>query len=144
MSLQEQINADLKNAMLSGDKLTTTTLRMLKAAIIYANTADGTPVEEPELIKIIRREVKKRTEAAAAYRTAENSERAEAEEQESLILEHYLPAQADIRIIEPYMKQLIAATPNIQKGDLIRQTLSHFEGTADGRTVSELAARLLT
>jgi len=143
MPLLEQITTDLKQAMLSGDKTATETLRMLKSAITYVQTQESaTELSEAELIKIIRREVKKRHEAAESFRKAGSPDRAEQEEAEAKVLEHYLPAQIDPGKVEEYLQNLRKENPDLPKGDAIRQTLTHFDGQTDGKIVSGLVNRL--
>lgn len=144
MPLLETINADLKTAMLAGDKPTTSTLRILKSAFMYAKTADGNDLPEAELIKIVRREVKKRAEGASGFRSSGNVEKAQEEEQEALILERYLPAKIESTAIEAFVSQLFSDQPAIQKGDAIRQTSAHFSGNAEGKVIAEIVSKHLS
>ncbi|MCC2631540.1 MAG: hypothetical protein K0S20_239 [Patescibacteria group bacterium] len=142
MDLLDTINADLKTAMLGGNKVASMTLRMLKSEIKNAEIATGAPLEEPAITQIIRKEVKKRTEAALAFTNSGHPDRAASEQEEAAILEAYLPTQIDASVVETYIAELIG-NGTTQKGDVIRATLAHFDGQTDGRTVSTIVAKLL-
>ena len=88
--MKEQINADLKTAMLARDTFTADTIKGLKAAILNEEVAKNKREEglsDTEIEAVVAREVKKRKEAAALL----DAERAENELKEAEILSKYLP-----------------------------------------------------
>jgi uncharacterized protein YqeY len=94
MSLIDQINADLKTAMLARDEFTTTTLRGLKSAIGYEEVAKGkrdTGLTDDEILAVTQKQVKQRDDAIALYEQAGDSNRADKETKEREILSQYLP-----------------------------------------------------
>jgi uncharacterized protein YqeY len=96
VALKEQITAEMKAALLGGDRFVGDTLRNLKAAILNEEVATGkreAGLTDAEIETVIAREVKKRHEAARLYRENNRPELAEPEEQESAILQKYLPEQ---------------------------------------------------
>jgi uncharacterized protein YqeY len=96
MSIKQQIDADLKAAMLGGDKTLVTTLRGLKSAILYAEVADNkrdTGLTDDETIALLGKEAKKRQESADLYVQGGRQETADAELAEKRAIEKYLPAQ---------------------------------------------------
>lgn len=98
MALKEQIQNDMKAALLGGDRFVGEVLRNLKAAILSEEVASGkreTGLSDEEVEKVIAREVKKRQESAKLYRDNERPDLAEPEEQEAAALGVYLPAQLD-------------------------------------------------
>lgn len=146
MSLSEQLNADLKAAMQSGDAVKVSTLRLLKAELQNAGiAATGSLSPEAEL-QVIRREVKKRKDAITLYTQAGNNAMTESEQAEASVLEQYLPAQADPAAVEAYVVEAISKlterTPK-EGGEVIRQTIAHFGGTADGSLVAQLVRQHL-
>ncbi|MBU6388936.1 GatB/YqeY domain-containing protein [Patescibacteria group bacterium] len=143
MGLSERLLADLKTALLAHDSGAVNTLRMLKSELKNAEIAQGGPVSEESGWQIVRREIKKREEAAKILRDSGRAEQADQEEKEAEILRQYLPAQADPAQVEAYITQLLQTNPNRPKGEVIKETLSHFAGQTDGRTVSELVNRHL-
>jgi uncharacterized protein YqeY len=110
--LKQQIDADLKQAMLSGDKTLTTTLRGIKSVILYAEVAankrdDG--LTDDELVALLTKEAKKRQESADFYAQGGNTQGSEAELAEKAVIAGYLPAQLDdaalLAIVEDAISQ---------------------------------------
>ncbi|MEI6477943.1 MAG: GatB/YqeY domain-containing protein [bacterium] len=141
MDLLERIGADLKAAMIGRDQLTTGTLRLLKSELQNAAISSGSDLDEKGIQQVIRREAKKRRESFQLYTDSGDTERAAQEEAEAKVLEAYLPAQTDPAAVEAFVTTL--AGKGLNKGDAIRQTIEHFQGQADGKTVAETVNRLL-
>ena len=143
----ETLDADLKTAQLARDAVTTGVLRMLKAELKNTEIALGEPLTEPKILQVIRKEIKKRTESALLYEKGGNTTQAATERQEADILNAYLPASIDPHIVEAFITSRIGElgtlTPQL-KGQLIRETVSHFAGQTDGKIVSDIVNRLFT
>ncbi len=94
MSLKAQIQSDLTAAMKARDAVTTSTLRMLRAAIGNAEVAGTEAIEltNEQTLDVLRAEAKKRAEAAKVYDDAGRAESAAKEQSELAIIERYLPA----------------------------------------------------
>ena len=95
--LKEQLRADLTSAMKSRDELRTATLRMVLAAVSAEEVAgkEARELTDDEVQAVLRREAKKRREAADAFGAAGRAEQAERERAEGDVLAGYLPAQLD-------------------------------------------------
>lgn len=96
MSIKEQLDADLKAALLGGDKPLAMTLRGLKAAILNVEVAKGVRekgLPDAEIIDLFSKEAKKRQESADMYIQGNRQESADAELLEKRLIEQYLPAQ---------------------------------------------------
>lgn len=96
MTVKEQIDQDLKQAMLAGDKTLVMTLRGLKGSILNVEVADGlreSGLPEERVIDLLAKEAKKRQESADLFRQGGSEERAAAELAEKSVIEKYLPAQ---------------------------------------------------
>lgn len=96
MTLKEQIDADLKTAMLARDEFVTTTLRGLKAAILNEEVAKGARDEglsDEAIEQLVAREAKKRDEAARLFEQGGNQTSADKERAEKELLGKYLPEQ---------------------------------------------------
>lgn len=93
--LKDRLRADLTTAMKSRDTLTVATLRMALAAVATEEVAGSTARElsDDEVLVVLRREVKKRREAAEAFAGAGREELAARERAESEVLAGYLPTQ---------------------------------------------------
>lgn len=94
MSLKAQIKHDLTEAMRARDQLTLSTLRMVSAAVTYAEVA-GTEVSvltDEQVLDVLRSEAKKRTEAADLFEQGGRAESAAKERAELVVIQRYLPA----------------------------------------------------
>jgi uncharacterized protein YqeY len=93
-ALKEQLRQDLTAAMKARDGLATSTLRMIRAAVLNAEVAGSQAIElsDEQVIDVLRSEAKKRAEAAEAFAAAGRAEAATKESSERAIIERYLPA----------------------------------------------------
>src|SRR5918996_2970392 len=109
MTLKDQLNADLRDAMRAGDRTRTSTLRLLITAVRNAEIPpEGAAAEEPArrvlddegVANVIRREVKQRRDSMDAYTKASRPDLVALEEAEMQVLARYLPAQMTAAEIE--------------------------------------------
>ena len=145
MALFTDISADLKSAMLSREAETVSVLRLLVSELKYAQIKKGSDLTDEEIMQSIRREVKKRDEAALLYRSEKHEDRATQEESEALILKKYLPAALDPQVITAFIQsqiEEIGSTPAV-RGALIKATMNHFGNQVDGKVVSGIVGQLL-
>ncbi|HSI20267.1 MAG TPA: GatB/YqeY domain-containing protein [Verrucomicrobiae bacterium] len=143
--LSDQLSADLKQAMLNRDATTVSVLRMLQSELKNASIAKQGEVSDQDAIAIIRKEVKKRHEAATLYKQGNSTERAEAEEAEAAILSRYLPAAADEDTVRAFLKEKAAELGALEprhKGELIKAAVAKFDGGVDGQTAARLVNEL--
>jgi uncharacterized protein YqeY len=94
-TFKDRLESDLRTAMKSRDELTTSTLRMAIAAVRTEEVSgkSARTLSDEEVLAVIKRETKKRREAATAFADAGRAEQAERERAEEGVLETYLPAQ---------------------------------------------------
>lgn len=141
MTLKEKINSDVKAALKSGDTLTRSVLGMLKAAIANKEIEKRKKDEglnEAETQEAIRSEVKKRTDAAAAYRAAGDESRAKDEEGEADILKKYLPPQASDADVKAAVEKAVAEAGSKSKkdfGKIMGLAVKELAGRADGHRI---------
>jgi uncharacterized protein YqeY len=92
--LEEQLQHDLTAAIKARDGVATSTLRMVKAAVMNAAVAGAEAIElsDDQVLDVLRSEAKKRSEAAELYAAAGRAESASKELAERTIIERYLPA----------------------------------------------------
>jgi uncharacterized protein len=151
MSLHDRIDTDLRTAMKERDKARTSALRMVVAALKNRATADGLSpqgrLEDEVVQKVLATEVKRRKEAASAFRDAGRTEQAEAEEAEAAIYEAYLPAQLSdeelAAIVDAAIAEVGAEGPK-QMGQVMKAAMAEVRGRADGSRVSALVKARLT
>lgn len=142
MDIKQRIDADLKAAMLAGDKTLVTTLRGLKSAILYAEVSAGKReqgLEEGEAISLLQKEAKKRQESADLYTQGGNTEKAEAELAERKVIEGYLPAQLSDEELASLVDKAIEEAGEISPqmmGRIIGRVKELSEGQADGSRIA--------
>ena len=147
--MQEQLDKDLKSAMLGGDKVKTETLRGLKNALQYEAVALGaqqTGLSDEVIEKVLAREAKKRQEAIDLYQKAGETSRVEAERAEKDIIDSYLPEQVDEAAIETAVQAEVAklSDPSIKDiGRVIGAVKANLGTGADGSVIARLAKQLL-
>ena len=138
--LKEQINADLKTAMLARNAFETTVLRYLKASILDEEVKLGKREEglnDAEIETLVAREVKKRKEAASLL----DEERAENELKEAEILSKYLPEMASEDEIRAAVKAEISVMSEVsikQMGAIIGKMKAKFGNSADGAVLAKI------
>jgi len=141
VSLTEQLQADMKSAMRDGDTQRRDTLRMAIAAAQNAAKDKRQPLSDEETLDVVAREVKKRRESIAAYRSAGRDDLAAKEQAEIDVLAPYLPAQLGEDEVRALVTDAIAASGASSPRDMGRvmsQLMPRVKGRADGKLVSRL------
>lgn len=145
--LLDQIQTDLKNAQLNRDEVKVSTLRLLLSEIKNAEIQKGQSLSDEDLTSVIQREVKKRKEAAAGFRSGDREDSALKEEGEAKILEGYLPAQLSTEELTKIVTDTInevGATSMADMGKVIGAVMGKVKGQADGGTISGLVKEKLS
>jgi uncharacterized protein YqeY len=151
--LKERIRTDLTGAMKSRDKLRTATLRMLLAAI-QTEEVSGKQARErtdDDVLKLLTREAKKRTEAAEIYTQNGRGELAAEEHAEGRIIDEYLPTpltDAEVAdVVDTALAQVaeeIGERPSVrQMGLVMKAATAIAAGKADGARLSAAVKDLL-
>jgi hypothetical protein len=141
--LSQQITEDMKNAMREKNTLALGAIRMLKSAIKNAAIEKGgadAELTDPEIITVIRREVKKRQDSVEQYTTAGRMELVEQEEAEIAVLNGYLPeplSEADLLAIIDAAIAETCATSRKEMGAVMKLVQDRTAGRADGKTLSQ-------
>ncbi len=147
--LKDQINADLKEAMLARDEFRTTTLRGLKAAILNEEVAKGvreTGLDDAAVEQLIVKEAKKRVEAAELFDKGGNADSAQKERDEKALLDAYLPEQLSEEQVKVLVDKAIAEIqPEGMKdmGRVIGAVKATAGNSADGALVARLVKEAL-
>ena len=139
--ISETLKTEITAAMKAGDKQRVSALRLILSELQKdAKEGDG------DELAVLRRERKRRFEAAEAYREAERPELAEAEESEAAIIEEYLPAELDDEKLREIVGAAIAesgAESAKDTGQVMKLALATVAGQADGKRVAAIAQELL-
>lgn len=146
MTLNQRIEAAMRDAMRARDERRTLTLRAAMAAAHNERIAKGRELTDDEVVAVIGRQLKQRRESIEMYREAGREERAVAEEEEAAILAEFLPEQLSEDQVTELVRAAIAETGASTPADLgrVMGALSpRTKGRADGRLVSDTVRRLL-
>lgn len=135
-----QIESDLKAAMLAKDQLAVDVLRGLKTRLQNERIAKAKDLTEDDIFALVRSEVKKRKEAAAAFQTGGRAEMSEKELKEAEVLEKYLPAQMSEAELSALIDAVIAENNFIASdfGKAMGALKAKVGSAADGSTLSRL------
>ncbi len=148
MSLQNQINDEIKNAMRAKDTLSLEAIRAVKSALLLAQTETGSKEEisQENEIKLLQRLVKQRKDSANIYKEQGREDLAEPEIQQAAIIEKFLPAQLSETEIEAVVSKIIAennASGMQAMGLVMGLASAELAGKADGKTISTIVKKLL-
>ena len=148
MNLKEQIAADVTVAMKAKDAARTSTLRMLKAAIVNRQIEKGGELDEEELMKLLRSQVKQRRDSVEQYEKGGRQDLVDKEQAEIAVIEGYLPQAASQEEIDQAVAAAIGetgATSMKEMGAVMKAVMPRLAGkNADGRAVSETVKKKLT
>lgn len=148
MSLFEQINDDIKRAMLAREKVRLEALRGIKKEFLEAKTAPGANGEltDDAAIKILTKMVKQRRESAQIYAEQGRPELADGELAEVAVIEEYLPKQLTDEELTAELTKIIAqtgASSPADMGKVMGVATKALAGRADGRAISAKVKELL-
>ena len=147
MSLKQKLIADLTASMKAQDAPRTSTLRMVKAAMMNREIEKGGEMDDEETMKLLRSLVKQRRDSVEQYEKAGRQDLADKEKSEIDVIEAYLPQAASRDVIEQAIDAALAETGAASMKDMgkvmkaVQATLAGKN--ADGRLVSELVKEKL-
>lgn len=149
MSIQEQINEDIKAAMKSGQKDTLMALRDIKSKLLLEMTKEGgdDAVDDSKSIQILTKLFKQRQESIEIYKTQNRADLLEEEQKQADVIAAYLPKQLTKEEIEEEVRSIISkvgATSPSDLGKVMGVASKHFAGKADGKLVSEVVKAQLS
>lgn len=147
MALSERIDRDLVTARKERDETRLSTLGLLKSEVVKAAKEPGTAgTDDALVVRVLRREVKRREEAAKAYESAGRAESAHREEAEAVVLREYLPAELGDDEVE---REVRAAIDEVRPqgprdfGAVMKAASARLAGRAEGGRIAATARRLL-
>lgn len=148
MTLAEQINEDIKAAMLAKDAKKLEALRAIKSGLLILKTGKGAADEIPKDLEmgLLKKLIKQRKESAAIYREKDRPELAEEEEFQAGIIEAYLPEQISGEALKTIVQNIIAETGAESMKDMGRvmgMASKKLAGQADNKEISMIVKELL-
>jgi uncharacterized protein len=146
--LKDRLRTDLTTAMKSRDELRTATLRMVLAAVTAEEVSgkEARELTDDEVQGVLRREAKKRREAAEAFAGAGRAEQAERERAEEGVVATYLPAQLEDADLAAMVADVITATGAAgmkDMGKVMGAVQGRVAGRAEGGRVAAEVRRQL-
>ena len=147
MTLKEKIISDMTAAMKARDAERTSTLRMVKAAIMHREKEGAGELTDEDVMKLLRSQVKQRRDSVEQYQKAGRQELVEKEAAEIAVIEEYLPQAASEAEIEQAVADAIAETSAASMKDMgtvMKASMAKLAGkNADGKIVSETVKKKL-
>lgn len=145
-----QISEDIKTAMRTKNTTALNSLRALKSALTNAAIEKGglgTELNEPEILVVVRKQIKQRQDSIAQFEKAERTELAANEKAEIEVLSKYLPAALSEEQILTIIQQAISETGATSKADMgkvMKRSQELAEGRADGKLLSSAVLKCLS
>ncbi len=148
MALYDRVQSEMVNARVRRDEVALNTLSLLKSELVRASK-DGSvqgKIDDDLVIRVARKEVKRREEAIEMYRKAGREDSARREEAEMEVLRGYLPAAMSEQEIEAEVRAVIEEVkPEGPKGfgAVMKAATARLGGRAEGNQIAAVARRLL-
>ena len=145
-ALKQKLSDDLKQAIRGRDKLRSSVIRLIMAAIKNAEIAKQASLDEADILGIITKEARQRKESIEAFKQGDRQDLVAQEEAELAILKDYLPRQMSRDEIIAYARKVIdqvGAQGPRDKGKVMTQLIPQLKGKADGREINAVVTELL-
>jgi len=148
MALEQQIMADMKDAMKSKNESTLRSLRAIKAEIIKAKTEPGASgeIDEATEQKFLQKMMKQRRDSLAIFEQQGREDLAIKEREEMAVIEKFLPQQLSETAIKEAVAAIIkevGASSAADMGKVMGVASKKLAGLADGKTISAIVKELL-
>jgi uncharacterized protein len=149
MSLEQQVMAEMKEAMKAKAEGTLRGLRAIKAEIIKAKTEPGAngEINEATELKMLQKMMKQRKDSLDIYKQQNRADLALKEEEEIAIIEKFLPSQmgeAELKEAVAAIITAVGATSAADMGKVMGTATKQLAGKADGKAISAVVKELLS
>lgn len=147
MNLEQQIMAQMKDAMKTKNEAALRGLRAIKAAILISKTAEGhKELNTDDEIKLLQKLVKQRKDSLEIFLQQKRDDLAKKEEEEIAIIEQFLPKQLSAEELKAIITEIISETGAASAADMgkvMAVASKQLSGKADGKTISTIVKDLL-
>jgi uncharacterized protein YqeY len=148
MALEQQIMAEMKDAMKAKNEGVLRALRGIKAEIIKAKTDPGAngEIDEATEQKFLQKMMKQRKDSLEIFEKQGREDLAAKEREEIAVIEKFLPKQLDAEALKEIIGKIIAennVTSAADMGKVIGLANKQLAGQADGKTISGIVKELL-
>jgi len=149
MNLEENVMAQMKDAMKAKNEAALRGLRAIKAEIIKAKAEPGAggSISPDTELKMLQKMVKQRKDALEIYRQQNRTDLAQKEEEEITLIEKFLPKQMSETELKDELRKIIAetgASSPADMGKVMGVATKQLAGKADGKTISAMVKELLS
>jgi len=147
MSLKEQINTQIKEAMKAKENAKRDALRLLSSAFKQIEVDERRELSDEDVIKIIQKQIKQRNDSITQYQTAGRNDLIEKELSEIAFYEPYLPKQLGDEELSSAIKAIISqvgAESMKDIGKVMGMASKELAGKVDGKRINECAKALLS
>ncbi|MCX6746471.1 MAG: GatB/YqeY domain-containing protein [Candidatus Parcubacteria bacterium] len=138
MSILEQIEKDFQQAFKERKASEVSTLRLILAALKNERIKKMADLDDDDVSRVMKSEIKKRKEAISDYEIGARQDLADREKAEIKIIEKYLPAQLEEKVIREKIKEILKKTDQDNLGKLMGQIMKDLQGQADGNQVRKI------
>ena len=146
MSLKDRLAEDLKDAIRGGDERRKIAIRLVVAAVKNAEVAQGAPLDDSGVLKVISKEASRHRESIDQFRKGQREDLVALEEAELVILQTYLPPAVSrdeiVQAARAVITQVGARGP-ADKGKVMPVLIGQLAGRAEGREINEVVTQLL-
>jgi hypothetical protein len=146
MSLKDRLAEDLKDAIRGGDERRKIAIRLVVAGVKNAEVAQGAPLDDSGVLKVISKEANRRRESIDQFRKGNRPDLVALEETELAILQTYLPpAMSRDEIVQAARAVIdqVGARGPADKGKVMPVLIGQLAGRAEGREINEVVTQLL-
>ena len=147
MTLEEKIDADMKEAMKAKAEIRLSTIRMLRAAIKnLAIEKKAEKVEDKDVMSIISKQIKQHKDSIDGFAKGNRQDLVDKETAELKILESYMPKMLSAEELKPIVSSAITATGakgRADMGKVMKAAMEEAKGAADGKMLSQMVAEEL-
>lgn len=149
MSLENQIMAEMKDAMKAKNEGVLRALRAIKAEIIKAKTDPGAGgvIDEATEQKFLQKMMKQRRDSLEIFEKQGREDLAVKEKEEMAVIEKFLPKQLDEAELKEIIKKIISETGAASAADMgkvMGLASKQLAGKADGKTISNIVKEILS
>jgi uncharacterized protein len=138
MTLKQQIDEKMTEAMKEKSADTLNLFRMLKSSIKNAEIAKGHELEDEEVLVVLEKEAKQRRDSIEQYEAGGRADLAEVEKKELAVIEAYLPEKMGEAEVRDAVKAVIAENDGADFGRVMGAAMGKLKGQADGDLVQKI------
>ncbi len=146
MSLKEQLEEDLKDAMRQKDTLRRSVIRYVRSAIHNEEIAKQGDLNDDAVLQVLTKQAQQRRDSIEAFEQANRDDLVSKEKAELEIIQAYLPEPMSREEITEIVRQTIAEVGASSPGDMgkvMSQVMPKLRGRAGGKEVNDIASELL-